>query len=307
MNLTAATEHHYTGCRLKTAAKVQVNQQDEYGRTALHYACKLKRAELIKALPRFGAKMSIKDNNGRTPLHAFAEERAGREMWRAGNEPESPYPSDFIAILKEHVADDVDAADDAGRTALAVACSEFSVERVKVLLAIGANPNIRDEKSWTPLHHAMCRPQYLRRGDGVIEFGPTTTWDIACIAMESIKALLLAAGADSGARNDAGQAAADVADQEAMAAAEDKKLEAEQLEASERREAEKRGNLDTWRALVLGEVARTRGPGVDKVSVPLHDLMSAVGEGGFGRGRVSAPPSSLSDSHRKAIAAVLKQ
>ncbi|KAJ6789573.1 hypothetical protein PWT90_08492 [Aphanocladium album] len=149
----------------------------------------------------------------------------------------------------------------------------------------------------------MCRPQHLRRGNRELELGPTTTWDIACVAVESIKALLLAAGADLGARNDRGQTAADVADEEATAAAEDREPMAEQLAASGRREAEKRGNLDTWQALVLGEVTRTRG-GIDKV--PLRDLMNAVGVGGFGRGRVSAPLSSLSDSHRKAIAGILK-
>ena len=55
---------------------------------------------------------------------------------------------------------------------------------------------------------------------------------------------------------------------------------------------------------MLEEVARTHGQGMDKV--PLHDVMRAVGEIGFGRGRVSAPPSSLSDAHGRAIAAVLK-
>jgi ankyrin repeat protein len=198
-------------------AKVPVNQQDEYGRTALHYACMLKRIELIKALPKFGAQMNIKDKNGRTPLHAFAEQRADRTEWREVHQTEPPYPYDLTAMLKEHVADSVDTADDAGTTALAVACSEFSVARVKLLLAIGANPNIKDAKSWTPLHHAMCRPRRLRRGC-CVQRGPTTTWDVACAIMESIKALLLAAGADAGARNETGQTAADVADQEAKAA-----------------------------------------------------------------------------------------
>lgn len=71
--------------------------------------------------------MSIKDKTSCMSLLGFAEEQAGREMRTPGNEPEPPYPPDFTAILKEHVADDVDAADVAGRTALAVAYSEFSV------------------------------------------------------------------------------------------------------------------------------------------------------------------------------------
>ncbi|KAJ3475068.1 hypothetical protein NLG97_g9589 [Lecanicillium saksenae] len=57
-----------TAQMLVEVAKVQVNQQDEYGRTALHYACKLKRVELIEALLGFGAEMSIKDNNAFMPL-----------------------------------------------------------------------------------------------------------------------------------------------------------------------------------------------------------------------------------------------
>ncbi|KAJ6781910.1 hypothetical protein PWT90_09879 [Aphanocladium album] len=287
-----------TAQMLADVAKVQINQQDEYGRTALHYACKLKRVELIEALLALGADMSIKDNNGRTPLHAFAEERAGR------HEPEPSYPSSFIAALKEHVADSVDAADHVGRTALAVACSEFSVKRIKVLLTIGANLNIGDDKSWTPLHHAMRRPQHLRRDHGEIEFGPGTRWDIAYVAMESIKVLLLAAGADPDIRNDTGQTAADVAEIEAKAAADDRKLMAEELGAMDRRAAEVTRNLDTWRALVLEEVTRAGGPAVDRVA--LRVLMGAVGQGGFGRGRVSAPPSSLGDAHRKAIAGALK-
>ncbi len=128
----------------------------------------------------------------------------------------------------------------------------------------------------------------------MIELGPSTAWDISCVAMDGIRALVLAAGADAGARNDAGH----------TAAAEDRRFVAEQLAASERRAAEKGRRLATWRALVLEEVARTHGQGIDKV--PLHDVMRAVGESGFGWGRVSAPPSSLSDAHRRAITRVLK-
>lgn len=287
---------------LTETAEVQVNQQDQYGRTAIHYACMLKRVELIATLAALGAKMNIKDNSGRTPVHSFAEEWTdpdGRML-----ESESAYPSDLTAVFKKHASADIDTVDHARRTALAVACSAFSAERVKVLLALGANPNTRDMNAWTPLHHAMCRPQRLRR-EGEIEIGPTTKWDTACVAMEAMQSLLLAAGADAGARNDAGQTPAEVADQEAKAAAEDRKLMDEQIRIADRREAETRRQMESWRTLVLDEVARTHGRRADKV--PLSRLMRVVGQAGFGRGKVTAPPSSLSDTQCKAISKFLEQ
>lgn len=300
---------------LVEGAHIEIDQQDEYGRTALYYACLLKRAELIKALLQLGAKTSIAESKiCHTPLHAFG---TYRKMWELRVQARLPYPAEMlsypahmISTLGECTMNGINARDNDGKTALAVACSEYSSEEVRVLLAIGADPNISDNRSWSPLHHAMRRPKHLRMGEfDDVEVGTNTTWHVACARMEDMRLNLLAAGADENARNETGETAADVADREAKAYARDMDHVGEKLEDMCRHGTETERNRRGWRRLIQEEVRRSNCPNLDD-SATLH-MMVAVGleRRGFGLGRgvgaVPAPPAHLDATHRSAIAAVL--
>lgn len=69
---------------------VSVDDRDEHGRTALHFACDRGHELIVSALcTRFGANVNVQDHMGYTPLHNAAS--AGR--------------ADIVQFLLDHGAD----------------------------------------------------------------------------------------------------------------------------------------------------------------------------------------------------------
>lgn len=61
--------------------QADVNDQDNLGRTGVQYAAKLKSVEMMKLLLSFGASFGVKDAQGSTALHAFAQPVPHGEPW----------------------------------------------------------------------------------------------------------------------------------------------------------------------------------------------------------------------------------
>ncbi len=72
-------------------------------------------------------------------------------FWRIGNEDSQKLLEDIEKI------DNIDFADDNGRTYLHVACSAHNLEVAKLLLKKGANPNVRDKNGRLPIMSAIGR------------------------------------------------------------------------------------------------------------------------------------------------------
>ncbi|KAK4508717.1 hypothetical protein PRZ48_002456 [Zasmidium cellare] len=125
-------------------AGVDVEAEDELGRTALHWTCVTDHEDLMKILlttrldgaaPK--ASVDPRDNRDKTPLHLAAAN--GREA--------------LVTILLEHGAN-VLAKSDGGWTALHSACTSGTRELVQTLLDAKADVNSELLNGRTPLHVA---------------------------------------------------------------------------------------------------------------------------------------------------------
>lgn len=101
---------------LLTKEKINVNGQDEFGRTALHYAVQGDLTEVIEILMEFKADVNVKSNTGNTPLQ-------GASLFGA------------VEAAKMLIANgaDVNATNNNGKTALRLAVSKGHVEIVELL------------------------------------------------------------------------------------------------------------------------------------------------------------------------------
>lgn len=90
-----------------------------------------------------GAIVDCRTDRGRTPLMAAA--LLGDPAWRVA----------FCRLLLEHRAD-VNLRDDAGRSALSLACERGHLEAVQLLVQYGADPDAADARGWSPLMHAAA-------------------------------------------------------------------------------------------------------------------------------------------------------
>ncbi|KAF5699429.1 hypothetical protein FGLOB1_11393 [Fusarium globosum] len=66
---------------LETVPNINMNQEDQFGRTPLHYACSSGDPETVAWLLRFGASTYIKANDGSSVLHACADIRIEQSLW----------------------------------------------------------------------------------------------------------------------------------------------------------------------------------------------------------------------------------
>ena len=70
--------------RILAASGANVNAQDNWGETPLHYAVRVSDEELVKAFIAFGANVNAQDNSGNTPLHIAANEEMVQILIGAG-------------------------------------------------------------------------------------------------------------------------------------------------------------------------------------------------------------------------------
>ncbi|KAJ3642022.1 hypothetical protein Zmor_028486 [Zophobas morio] len=118
---------------------IDVNVQDENGKTALQRACKSGVYENTEMLLHFGASINIVDKDERNALHYASE------SWKDNR--------DVIKLLIEKGID-VNVQDGNGKTALQLACKKGHYEIAKRLLSSGASINIVDKDKMNALYYA---------------------------------------------------------------------------------------------------------------------------------------------------------
>lgn len=159
-----------------TRANADILHLDKDGRNVLHYLVLGENTDAVSyALRHAPQAAQLKDDNGRTPLAMLlattAEGPVGPTsrvllnlLLEAGADPNVSFDGRtwmhlaagdegnvaVIECLAQHKAD-LDIADDKGRTPLGLAVEKKLLGVVDVLLDLGANPNIKDERGWTLL------------------------------------------------------------------------------------------------------------------------------------------------------------
>ncbi len=125
--------------------KVNVDDVDGKGQTALHLAAYRFNVVAVRKLLVKGANPNITDKWGQSPLHVAAKKIDGYEIM------------DLVLAHSKVKVDDVDRK---GQTALHIAARKSNVGAVQKLLKKGANPYIYDEWGQSPLHWAAKRESY---------------------------------------------------------------------------------------------------------------------------------------------------
>lgn len=177
------------------AGGADVNEVDFAYGSALHLATAIGNREIADALIAAGADLEATgEPAGAHPLHVAAQT----------NEAEIA----ALLVAKDAI---VDATDSEGRTPLFVAAANGSLETAKVLLAGGADPNIKDTISGDgPLHiasysgHEGVVELFLSKGvevNSISGQGGTALHYAASASRLQIVELLLAKGADPNIRD----------------------------------------------------------------------------------------------------------
>ncbi|CAB0030422.1 unnamed protein product [Trichogramma brassicae] len=128
---------------------VQVNIQDNYGNSPLHFALRYNRTNLIESLMKNGADPNLANAKGSTALHIVCKY----------------YRSHVLAEMLFKNCNDryqpvrVNAQDNYGNTPLHSALLYNHKNLIKVLLENGADPDIANEEKSTALH-IICQKKY---------------------------------------------------------------------------------------------------------------------------------------------------
>ena len=117
-----------------------INQKNERGNTALHYAAERGKIEVVKLLLDNRADPNPVDTRGNTPLHYAAN---------------NGYP-ETCKLLLENGAN-VNQANRYGWTPLHYAAERGKIEVAKLLLDNEANIHAKDKYGYTPLHQAALK------------------------------------------------------------------------------------------------------------------------------------------------------
>ncbi|XP_018318975.1 uncharacterized protein LOC108732588 isoform X2 [Agrilus planipennis] len=131
-------------CRKFLQAGVDINAQDDTGKTATHCAAYKGSVECLDLLVSNGAKFQLVDKKGRTPLHYAAVQ--GR------------YPCVFTLV---GLGSSVNLKDEEGCSALHFAAVYNQEEKcVKYLIEHKADPKMKDNNGFTPIHYAVAGNNY---------------------------------------------------------------------------------------------------------------------------------------------------
>lgn len=127
------------GMNSKKIIEKFINDKNQEGITALHYAAYRGNVKIAKFLCEYGATLDLVTARGKNVMHMAAE----------GNQP-----SIIVYFIYYH-AQDVISVDDCGSTPLHWACYSGAEETVDLLLALNAEINAVDKEGLTPLHLAV--------------------------------------------------------------------------------------------------------------------------------------------------------
>ncbi|KAG7176933.1 Ankyrin repeat domain-containing protein 50-like 1 [Homarus americanus] len=148
-----------------------INQQDVYGRSALHYATEQGHTYIVHMLIKSGVRVDTPDAEHMTSLHLAAQRglaevitlllEGGAKVNTKMNDKSSPLHiaasrgyTDIVETLLDRGAK-IDSLDSSDRTALIVAVSRSNYKVVQLLLKRGAKVNIEEIHGYTPLCEAV--------------------------------------------------------------------------------------------------------------------------------------------------------
>ncbi|XP_045101521.1 ankyrin-3-like isoform X2 [Portunus trituberculatus] len=148
-----------------------INQQDAYGRSALHYATEQGHTYIVHMLIKAGVRVDTPDAEHMTALHLAVQRglvevitlllEGGARVNNKMNDKSTPLHiaasrgyTDIVELLLCHGAK-IDSLDSSDRTALIVAVSRSNVKVVQLLLERGAKVNIEEIHGYTPLCEAV--------------------------------------------------------------------------------------------------------------------------------------------------------
>ncbi|KAL4905611.1 hypothetical protein BDW74DRAFT_185125 [Aspergillus multicolor] len=155
-------------CRLCRNDGWDVDERDEDGRTALHYAISTGSSECVFYLVQARADVDAQDRRGLTPLHLAAEHQgavvASRLERKDAGFPYAPtkrYDLDGIEPLMDlRESSAVYKAKDTVRSAVGRDEDVQMIEDVvRLLISSGADPDLRDNSGWTPYDLAVFQCQ----------------------------------------------------------------------------------------------------------------------------------------------------
>lgn len=169
---------------LRSASEAKI--EDEFGKTALHWACRQGNEEGVDQLVKLGANVNAASSNGPTPLHEAGMSKKSSEcvkiLFKAGvvlrrnvygNTPLHVACAEGIVETVESLLDHgvpIEDLNKAGQTPLLLAAEFNEISNLKLLLDRGADMGVVDQDGGTALHVGVwvnaheCVCELLRRG-----------------------------------------------------------------------------------------------------------------------------------------------
>ncbi|CAL4058633.1 unnamed protein product, partial [Meganyctiphanes norvegica] len=158
-------------CPWSLTRACDINQQDVYGRSALHYSTEQGHAYIVHMLIKAGIRVDTPDAEHMTALHLAAQRglaevstlllESGARVNNKMNDKSSPLHiaasrgyTDIVEMLLDRGAK-IDSLDSSDRTPLILAVSRSHHKVVQLLIQRGAKVNIEEIHGYTPLCEAV--------------------------------------------------------------------------------------------------------------------------------------------------------